>query len=219
MTDPHQAREPETQSKFAWLLERTDTPTATYWTGNDAEPQTTNPWDACWFSRVQDATRIGLLWFGRPLARAGWRTVEHGFPRESATPPNAEEPPDGMCNRCGAIYSRAYGSCVNTIVARGRLDVCGGEVQALPAGATPSDQGQAESAHLSSTTPEGSQTVGAQELLDLLRTAYGRVPAQAKGRSRCVDYDPAGSTYEFTEHEWSARIRAILGIKHEPTGI
>lgn len=57
------------------------------------------------------------------------------------------------------------------------------------------------------------------ELVNLLRHAYRSIPEDRKGRSRCIDYDPAGSTYEFTEYEWSVRSREILGIMHEPTGI
>jgi hypothetical protein len=58
-----------------------------------------------------------------------------------------------------------------------------------------------------------------EELLELLKAAYANVPDSRKGLRRCVEYDPAGSTYEFTEYEWSKRIRAILGFRHEPTGV
>lgn len=57
------------------------------------------------------------------------------------------------------------------------------------------------------------------EVIQLLRECYGRVPENRKGTTRCVDYDPAGSTYEFTEHEWSKKTRELLGIEYEPTGI
>jgi len=57
------------------------------------------------------------------------------------------------------------------------------------------------------------------ELISLLREAYSRVPEARLGTTRCVDYDPAGSTYEFTEADWSRRTREILRIVFEPTGI
>ena len=57
------------------------------------------------------------------------------------------------------------------------------------------------------------------ELLGLLHEAYRRVPDRSKGRTVCVDPDPAGGTYEFTEHDWSKRIRELLGITYEPTGV
>ena len=58
-----------------------------------------------------------------------------------------------------------------------------------------------------------------EEVLNLLREVYRCVPENRLGTSKCVDYDPAGSTYEFNEHEWSRRVRELLGIKYEPTGI
>jgi hypothetical protein len=77
----------ETQTRFVWLVERIQAMQlngqATYWTGmadkNLPEVETNNPWDACWFGRKQDAMRIALLTFGKPLARNGWQIVEHGF--------------------------------------------------------------------------------------------------------------------------------------------
>lgn len=57
------------------------------------------------------------------------------------------------------------------------------------------------------------------ELISLLREAYTRIPSNRLGKTECVDYDPAGSTYEFTEFEWSKRIREILAIQYEPTGL
>lgn len=57
------------------------------------------------------------------------------------------------------------------------------------------------------------------ELIELLRRAYGAVPTKRLGQSRCIEFDPAGSTYEFTEHDWSKRIREILGYEHGPSGI
>jgi len=57
------------------------------------------------------------------------------------------------------------------------------------------------------------------ELKALLKECYSRVPEARKGRERVIDYDPAGSTYEFTEYEWSKRAREILGITWEPNGI
>lgn len=57
------------------------------------------------------------------------------------------------------------------------------------------------------------------ELKTLLKEAYNRLPENRKGRTRAVDNDPAGSTYEFTEYEWSKRIREILNIVWEPSGI
>lgn len=58
------------------------------------------------------------------------------------------------------------------------------------------------------------------ELLGLLRKAYEAASPSRLGTSRCIDYDPAaGSTYEFTEHEWSKQARKLLGIKAEPGGI
>lgn len=57
------------------------------------------------------------------------------------------------------------------------------------------------------------------ELLTLLRKCYAAVPDSRKGSTKIIDYDPAGSTYEFTEHEWSKKIRLILDIKHEPLGV
>ena len=58
-----------------------------------------------------------------------------------------------------------------------------------------------------------------EELRDLLKQSYAVADRRRLGITKCVQYDPAGSTYEFTEHEWSKRIREILGITHEPTGI
>ena len=56
-------------------------------------------------------------------------------------------------------------------------------------------------------------------ITELLRLAYGCIESKRLGRTRCTDIDPAGNTYEFTEHEWSIKARAILGITYEPTGI
>lgn len=58
-----------------------------------------------------------------------------------------------------------------------------------------------------------------EELKLLLREAYTRVRSERLGETRCVDYDPASSTYEFTEKPWSVRTREILGIQYEPTGM
>ena len=57
------------------------------------------------------------------------------------------------------------------------------------------------------------------ELLELLREAYRRIPQDRLGKAICIDYDPAGSTYEFEEYEWSKEIRKLLNITFEPTGI
>lgn len=54
---------------------------------------------------------------------------------------------------------------------------------------------------------------------ELLKHAYSAVPENRKGRTRCIDPDPAGGTYDFLEHEWSVKARQILGLKYEPTGI
>jgi hypothetical protein len=56
-------------------------------------------------------------------------------------------------------------------------------------------------------------------LLRLLRECYSRIPSNRLGKTRCIDPDPAGSTYEFTEYEWSKEVRQILGITYEPDGI
>ena len=53
----------------------------------------------------------------------------------------------------------------------------------------------------------------------LLKECYSRIPPSRLGKTIMVDYDPAGSTYEFTEFEWSKRVREILGIKYEPDGV
>lgn len=58
-----------------------------------------------------------------------------------------------------------------------------------------------------------------KELLELLREAYNRVPEDRKGTTKLVDFDPAGSTYEFHESTWSKRTRELLGITWEPTGL
>jgi len=61
--------------------------------------------------------------------------------------------------------------------------------------------------------------VSKEELIELLKWAYGRIPSKRLGESKLIDYDPAGSTYEFTEFEQSKKIRELLGYKHEPSGI
>ncbi len=43
-----------------------------------------------------------------------------------------EPPKDGICNSCGALYSRTFGNCVNTVMRDGHLDVCAGTVGAVP---------------------------------------------------------------------------------------
>lgn len=58
-----------------------------------------------------------------------------------------------------------------------------------------------------------------EEFKELLKSAYSKIPEDRKGITRCIDYDPAGSTYEFTEYPWSKRIREILKIEYEPSGI
>lgn len=58
-----------------------------------------------------------------------------------------------------------------------------------------------------------------EELKLLLRECYSRIPSARLGVTKLVDYDPAGSTYEFTEYDWSIKVREILGIKYEPSGI
>lgn len=58
-----------------------------------------------------------------------------------------------------------------------------------------------------------------KQLRGLLTRAYRSLPEDRKGRTRCIDPDPAGSTYEFTEYDWSREIRALLGFRYEPTGI
>lgn len=63
------------------------------------------------------------------------------------------------------------------------------------------------------------ETVSETELLQLLRETYQRVPENRKGITSIVDFDPAGNTYEFTEYEWSKKVREILKIIYEPTGL
>lgn len=58
-----------------------------------------------------------------------------------------------------------------------------------------------------------------EELKDLLSKCYGKLPSARLGQTSLVDFDPAGSTYSFEEYDWSKRVREILNIKYEPTGI
>lgn len=58
-----------------------------------------------------------------------------------------------------------------------------------------------------------------EELKQLLKDCYGRISSNRLEKTKLVDHDPAGSTYEFTEFEWSKRVREILGYDYEPTGI
>lgn len=58
-----------------------------------------------------------------------------------------------------------------------------------------------------------------EELVSLLREAYSRVPVRRVGKECLISFDPVGRTYEFTEDEWSKRVRKILGIKHKPSGV
>jgi hypothetical protein len=79
------------QDQVVWLIERIQAMQingkATYWSGDEELPpggETTDPWDACWFPRKQDAARVAVGRFGKNLARSGWQIVEHVF---SAPPP------------------------------------------------------------------------------------------------------------------------------------
>ena len=77
---------------------------------------------------------------------------------------------------------------------------------------------------LGSTAPHQIRQAGEQlykehtELYEFLSETYRRIPERQLGRMVCVQYDPAGSEYEFTEYEWSKRVREILGIDIEPQG-
>lgn len=65
----------------------------------------------------------------------------------------------------------------------------------------------------------GHDGIDNKELIELLKECYNRIPRTDLGKSACIDYDPAGSTYSFTEYEWSIRVREILGYKYEPSGV
>lgn len=54
------------------------------------------------------------------------------------------------------------------------------------------------------------------ELKELLKTCYNRIVGERKYNRKTVEVDPAGCTYEYTELEWSIRIREILGYIDEP---
>jgi len=38
----------------------------------------------------------------------------------------------GLCVVCQARYDRTHGTCTNTTVREGRLDICGGEIRECP---------------------------------------------------------------------------------------
>jgi hypothetical protein len=48
-------------------------------------------------------------------------------------------------------------------------------------------------------------------LEDALRTVLAYVPDDRKAVRKCIDYDPAGNTYEETEAEWFTQARQALG--------
>lgn len=50
-----------------------------------------------------------------------------------------------------------------------------------------------------------------ERLEEALRTALAYVPDDRKVVRKCINYDPAGSTYEETEAEWFTQALQALG--------